>query len=371
MVIHIITSLNIGGAEMMLKKIVSGRLNRGEKDVVICLIAEGKIGKDLQELGVTVYYLNIGSIGSMVKGIFKLNSILKSYPKCVIQTWLYHADLIGGVIGKLSDHKVIWNIRQTKFTSNNSFVTILIMRLCAMLSYFLPDKIVCAAESSMQSHINYGYNKHKFIVISNGFEPKPEVTEDEKLRMRAQIGLRSDDIIVGSVGRFHPDKDYITFIKAAQRVHNEKSNVKFVLVGKGLDQSNPVLTGWLKQYGLVDSFVLHGESRNVDLLLSIMNVFCLSSISEGFPNVVGEAMYNKTLCVVTNSGDSSKIVDNIGIVVQPRDAEAMAKGLLTMLNLAEDDRLKRQNEARKRIEDHYMISKTVESYSDLYKLISN
>src|SRR5690606_16978476 len=124
------------------------------------------------------------------------------------------------------------------FTSSKSFFTVVVMRVCSLLSYFIPDKIISVANSSMSSHVKYGYTKKKFLVISNGFEERDEITQEEKILLLKELDLTNGDALVGVVGRFHPDKDYLNFIKAAELVKGEYPSVKFIMIGHKLDSSN-------------------------------------------------------------------------------------------------------------------------------------
>ncbi|WP_159451695.1 glycosyltransferase [Pedobacter africanus] len=368
---HIITSLGVGGAETMLSKIVLGRKKQGLDDVVICLTARDKIGDLLVSNNVQVYYLNMNSFSTSVKALFLLNKLLKEYSPEIVQTWLYHADFIGGIIAKLRKIKVVWNIRQTKFTSLASFTTIIIMRLCAVLSYFVPSKIVCAANASLQQHAKFGYSRKKLVVIPNGFVAAEDIDSKILNELKTELNIDTGTLIVGTVGRFHHDKDYLTFIKAAAIVVREKPFTKFLMVGKNLDVNNKTLMEWISAEHLVSNFILIGETRNVNLYLSILDVFCLSSISEGFPNVVGEAMLKGVPCVVTDSGDSKFVVGDTGTVVMIKNPELLAIELIRFLEMSNIDRISLGQEAKMRIMQNFMIDEIVAEYSLLYNHLSN
>jgi|688.fasta_scaffold30436_4 glycosyltransferase involved in cell wall biosynthesis len=370
MVLHIITSLNIGGAEIMLQKLIIERKINGYNDSVICLGCRGDIGDKLQKNNVNVHYLHISSSYTLITGFSKLNKLIKFYNPSIIQTWLYHADLIGGLIGFLNKIPVIWNIRQTKFNSYKSIFTILIMRLCAGLSYFIPKVIICAAYSSKISHSKYGYNKSIFKVIPNGFlvDESPSV---EKIKdLKNELLISDKDIVIGNVGRFHVDKGYEYFIKAASILSDKYQNLKFIMIGNGLDLNNQELINWIRFYQLENKFILIGKSEIVSEYLKIFDIFCLSSISEGFPNVVGEAMLQSKPCVVTNSGDSRFIVGDTGLVAKVKDAIDLSDKLIEMIELDSLERIKLGVKAQKRIKQNFMIDFIVKKYTDTYNEFS-
>jgi len=122
-------------------------------------------------------------------------------------------------------------------------------------------------------------------------------------------------------------------VASANEVIRSFKNVKYILIGRNLDSHNTILMKWINQIGYADHFFLVGETSNVTNYMSAMDVFCLSSITEGFPNVVGEAMAAALPCVVTNVGDVRKITGNHGIIIPPGNKELLSKGLCDMLNM--------------------------------------
>lgn len=366
MVLHIITSLDVGGAETMLKKLVVKRREIGENDIVICLRGSGSIAEELISNDIEVYFLNINSLFNLIQGIYKLHLFLRKSRPALVQTWLYHSDLIGGVISWLNKIPVIWNIRQTKFTSNSSFFTILVMRICVLFSYFLPKKIVCAANSSLFSHQKFGYDKKKLIVIPNGFTLPSNYTELNIIDLKNKLGITNLDFVIGSIGRYHEDKDYLNLIDAAQIVLAKYPNSKFILIGKNLDKSNKQLIEYLTERNIDKNFLLLGQIYNVNLYFNLFDIFCVHSKSEGFPNVLGEAMLMKIPCVVTDVGDCRFILNDNGVVVPPENPFHLADGIIHYLNLTLQERKIIGLNSYLRIQKEFMLNNIVQKYTDLY-----
>ena len=143
------------------------------------------------------------------------------------------------------------------------------------------------------------------------------------------------------------------------------------MVGKGIDSKNTMLENLCTKFNISGKTMLLGERHDVPNLLNAMDIVVSSSLGEGFPNIIGEAMSCGVPCVVTDTGESAFLVSNTGIVVKPGDAEGLAKGITTLLSLSTEEREKLGLTARKRIENEFeisMISKKVESiYEELYK----
>src|SRR5690606_59952 len=171
-VAHIIIGLNVGGAELMLKRLVLNSHAKGKfKHEVISLTDLGVIGTDLKKVGIPVHTLNMKSVFSLLKTYFSLKKLLKQLKPDVVQTWMYHADFLGGLAAKsLGIKKIIWGIRTTDVTQGASRLTVGLRKICAKLSYSVPTDIVCAAHVSKDVHIKIGYDASKMHVIPNGFE---------------------------------------------------------------------------------------------------------------------------------------------------------------------------------------------------------
>lgn len=330
-VLHIITSLNLGGAETMLTRLIlenNKSKNSFVKFSVISLGDIGEHGKTLQENNINVVSIGITSVNNFPIKFFKLVKLIKKIKPDVIQTWMVHADLIGGIAAKIyGSNKIVWNIRTTDF-SIESKTTQIIRKLCIMLSYYLPKKIICAAHASLNECIREGYDSKKLLVIPNGFD----VSALRKFKgsghlVKESLSIPAENIVVGCVGRFNEAKDHATFINAAEILSKEYKNISFILVGKGLDKSNKLINKLISDLHLKKSIYLLGERLDVPSCYDAFDVYAHTSISEGFPNVIGEAMSMSIPCVSTDVGDASLLIDEYGLLVEPEDYINLAKSI--------------------------------------------
>ncbi len=171
-VLHLITTLSIGGAEMMLYKLLSCLDRQTFASEVVSLTDIGPVGEKMQHLGVPVRALGMHRGRPNPMGLWRLTRWLRQDPPHVLQTWMYHADLIGGLAAKLAGNiKVMWGIRHSNLApAVNKRGTIWTALTCARLSHWLPARIVCCSETSRQLHVELGYAGDKMIVIPNGFD---------------------------------------------------------------------------------------------------------------------------------------------------------------------------------------------------------
>jgi glycosyltransferase involved in cell wall biosynthesis len=373
-VLHVIVGLDVGGAELMLQRLVKSSLeDESQKHLVVSLSDLGALGPQLQAEGIEVTALGMKSFLDAPLALWRLVSIMRRHRSDIVQTWMYHADLIGGIAARWSGIKaVIWGVRTTEINSRNSRATAVVRHLCARLSRFVPRAIVCAADASRKSHVAAGYDAERMIVIPNGFDTSRLVaTNEQQAGLRKECGFDEENIVIGSLGRFHPDKDQKNFVAAAGLLAARHAQVRFLMVGRGLDLQNPELREWIAETGCPDRFVLLGERRDAPLCLSAMDIFCLPSRTEGFPNVVGEAMCMELPCVVTDVGDAAFLVADAGLVVPKENPTALARGMEFLVDIGRQERQTLGKKAKARILSEFSMQRAFERFTCLYKKIAD
>tara|TARA_Y100001933_G_scaffold167025_2_gene165236 strand:+ start:2319 stop:3467 length:1149 start_codon:yes stop_codon:yes gene_type:complete len=369
-VVHVIIGLSVGGAELMLKRLIESHRNEpAVEHTVISLTDLGALGETLISEGFEVYCLGMSS---MVKGpvtLFRLRRLLRQLSPDIVHTWMYHADLLGGVAARTTGFRnVVWCIRSTDIRKGGSKVTILIRKVCAWLSEYLPRAIVCAAESSRQVHEVVGYAPNKMQVIPNGFELEKLVPVNTSgAAVRDELGISKSCKVVISVGRFNPVKDHRSFIEAAGMVAAQRDDVRFILVGRGLESENPELQSMIEATHKRGAFYLLGERDDVPACLAASDIFCLHSVTEGFPNVLGEAMAVGVPCITTDVGDAAFLLDQPEWVVPAGSPKRLAEKILNMLSMPDSARKKLGETAALRIRGDFTMDVVSRKYFELYQ----
>lgn len=369
-VVHLIVGLSRGGAERALSRLVEAQQSSSDYEhVVISLTDLGCYGEPIQNMGVRVYALCMKGFLGLPVAMIRLVKLLRSLKPDIFQTWMYHADLIGGVAARFSGSMpVLWGIRSFDLRRGAKLPTRIVQKLCALTSSWLPTLILCVAEASRRNHIALGYDERRMRVIPNGFDLNPpDISASDVFSFRSQHDLFDGHVVIGCVGRFHPAKDHRNFVEAAALLVNEYPAVRFLMVGPGLDLNNEKLLNWIDCYGIRDHFVLLGERSDVPLCMSAMDIFCSPSRTEAFPQVVGEAMLIGCPCVVTDVGDTAFVVGDTAVVVEPENAPALAVGLAQLLRLSQSERKARGRLARDRICQEFSLNRTVQLTLNAYE----
>lgn len=367
-VLHIITGLEEGGAEAVLYRlIVHDSKNIHE---VVSLTSQGKYGSLLRNNGISVTALGMPSGQITLRGLRHLWQLIRSSKADVLQTWMYHANLIGGILGWLVKIPVVWGIRSTILSRpENKLTTIWIARLCAPLSWLVSSRIVICAESGIDTHVKMGYSRSRMVVIPNGYDLNyfsPDLVNREQVRN--QWGISSSVPIIGMVARFDPQKDHMNLIEALAHLVEAGKNFQVVLVGKGINEDNQKLMGCIRKTNLANHVYLLGSHNDIPSIMNAIDLHVLSGSGEGFPNVLAEAMACGTPCVTTDVGDAALIVGNTGWVVPPRNPTALAQAIHSALEEWEkpEQWRRRQLACRSRIEQMFGIEKMVERYQQLW-----
>lgn len=372
-VTHVITGLNPGGAEMMLYKLL-GEMDRSRFDpLVVSLLDKGTIGPRIGALGVPVRALGMRRGVPNPLAILKLARWLQQAKPDVIQTWMYHADLIGGLAARLAgDIPVAWGIRHSNLDPQGSKrSTIWTAKTCARLSHWLPIHIVCCSEASRRVHAALGYATHKMTVIPNGFDLntfKPDYAA--QISVRQDLDIPESVVLIGLVGRFDPQKDHRNFIEAAALLYTRTPDVHFVLCGDGVTWENRELLRRIEMAGIRKHCHLLGRRGDIPRLMAALDIASSSSsYGEGFSNVVGEAMACGVPCVVTDVGDSAYIVGDTGKVLPPKDPDALAKAWQSLIDIGAAGRAELGRAARARIIQHFSLPTVVRQYEALYSAL--
>ena len=361
---HIITSLGDGGAEHTLFKIC--KYDISNKHIVISLKGPGKYYSLLGKLGIKVYCLNL-SFYSIHKFIF-LIKLLRFLKPDLVQTWLVHADFIGGIAAKLAGLKnIIWNIRYSNLEIRKAkLTTIIIIKLLAKLSFFIPKLIIIVSKRAKKIYEIEGYDRKKIKFIPNGYDLsilKP--SKIQKDLFRKTIKVKKQTPLIGNVARYDPKKDHLNLINALALLRSSKISFFCILVGSKIDKTNLKLVSEIKRLKLSKYIKLMGKKKNISQVMNGLDLYIQSSsYGEGFPNVVAESMACGTPCVVTNVGDSSFVVDKTGWVVPPRNSNKLAKAIEEAFNELRTSKWDiRSNKVRSRIKKNFHISKMIKSYN--------
>jgi len=215
---------------------------------------DGTFGERFAKAGIPVHTLDMPNGRLTIKGIFKLYRLIRSIRPDVVQTWMYHSDLLGGLIAKLARvGGIVWGVRHSNLNIHTTpFLTRFVMKCCALSSSQIPNRIVFNSMKSLQVHVQKGYVLNKAVLIHNGCDiVKFSPDQSNRDMLRRSWGIDRNNILLGMIARWHPDKDYANLITALGIVKRSTSiNWKAIFVGQGITNDNRDLTAMLELNGL-------------------------------------------------------------------------------------------------------------------------
>jgi glycosyltransferase involved in cell wall biosynthesis len=365
--VHVITGLANGGAEGVLFRLVAATRERVDHRVV-SLRDEGIYGPRLRELGIPVVALGADSAVGAVRLLPRLWRRLRTWRPEVVQTWMYHADLAGGVAARLAGcRNVVWGIRHSNL-DREKWTTRRVARWCATWSGIIPRAIVCNSEVAAGIHQKLGYRSDRFRIIGNGidlerFAPDPAAREGLRQEWRAAPG----ELLLGMVSRWNRQKDFGNLLAALRILHDRGLSFRCVLTGTGMDGNNENLRTLIQEKGLAAQVLLTGPRNDVPAVMNALDVHILSSRGEAFPNVVAESMACGTPCIVTDVGDAAQIVGDPNRLVPVQAPELLAEAVWRLRGeLARDGRESIGARCRARMAERFGLERMTQAYLSLW-----
>ncbi len=363
-VVHIITALGSGGAERVLYLVATGRTEGHEvRPVVISLTDAGIYGPKLREAGVELHCLGMQQGRSPLSACLSLVRLLRRLRPDVLMTWLYHADLMGTLAGRLAGVRpIIWNVRCSDMDfARYAPTTRRIVKVLARLSG-VPWAVATNSEAGRRAHADLGYHPKRWIYLPNGYDTslwKPDA--EDRARVRGELGFSDTDRVIGLIARVDPQKDHASFLAAAAELVAKRQDARVLLVGRGT-----------RELPLPDALrsatLAAGERQDVPRLTRALDVLVSSSAyGEGFPNVIGEAMASGVPCVATDVGDSALIVGDTGRIVPPRDPAALAAAIGALLDLPREELSALRTRCHERIQTVFSLETCLQSYANLIR----
>ena len=364
------TGLDQGGAEVMLLRLLES-FDRGRfEPSVICLSSSGPMADLLSKVGVPPVVLNQRASLFPVFGLPKLVTALRAIRPDIIQGWMYHGNVAAALAAPFLENSpaLLWNVRMAgEDFETEKRLTRFVIRIGALLASRTHWIVANSRKGALAHAVRLGY-EGRWRVIPNGFDTvrfAPGGDPPPELQAFASAGVR-----IGMVARYHPIKDHSTFLAAAALLSQSDPAARFVLVGEGTSSDNLELVASISRHGLQGKVLLMGRRPDIPRVAAGLDIATLSSISEGFPNAIGEAMSCGVPCVVTDVGDAALLVGDTGLVVPARNSAALCAAWQELIALGAPGRRSLGDRARKRIIDHFAIGTIGQRYQDLYEQVA-
>ncbi|MBZ8174619.1 glycosyltransferase [Staphylococcus delphini] len=343
-ILHTIITLESGGAERQLSKIVN---DDNENQHMILTLADRPVFYDIDK---KVKIININkevTIASKFFVIFKLLKVIRREKPDIVHTWMntnFYAPILKRFYKKATYVLSIRHGVNRKYT---------LLKKIGLKNYFRElDYTIFVSEAALKAYDKLGINFPQKLVIPNGFE-----------KVRNSFDLKENqDLTFIHIGRYNKIKNQQMLIEAFNQFSVDKEDVKLILVGRGMVHSN--FETYIDKQNL-NKFHFLGEQKNVADYYKESHVFILTSLNEGFPNVIGEAMSHGLPVITTDAGESYKIVGETGFKIGNSTQD-----LVQTLNEIYEDRgliHSKSKQAYEWINSEYNVEKILSTYLKFYK----
>lgn len=319
-----------GGAERQLVMLALGLHRAGWEVAVACFYsAGGELQSDLEQSGVRVIDLKKRSRWDVVGFLWRLTRVFRDYKPDIVHGYMHVANMLV-LLARFPRRRtcVVWGVRSSNvdWQRYNWLMRPTFWLSCKLARY--ADCIIANSQAGADYHMAHGYPQARMVVIPNGvdtdyfhFDP---VGRD---RLRTEWGISQNEVLVGVVARIDPMKGHLTFLKAAAMLVGRNPRWRFACVGEGPASYTDELRAHTRELGLDGLLIFTGTRDDMAAVYSALDVASSSSWGEGFPNVVAEAMACERPCVVTDVGDSARVVGDCGVVVPAKDPKALAEAI--------------------------------------------
>ena len=299
---------------------------------LICL-NDGALAEEARTAGIQVRVFSMASNVDMMV-IHRLARFLRHQAPDLVHTHGVRANLCGRSAARLAGQKHILTTIHSLVSLDyqtrlgNSFFS-----LVDRLSTPMAEHLVCVSHQLKASMVNQGVPAEKISVIHNGIDVTPyaELSRNDGLAARQEWYLTPEQKVVGTVGRLVPIKGYDIFLQAAAKVAAYAPDTMFLMVGDGPCEG--ALQLQVRELGLEDRVIFAGHRNDIPRLFRAMDMFVISSFSEGGPIVLLEAMASEIPVVATRVGGVPEVLkDNVnGLMAEPGNPLDLADKMIRLL----------------------------------------
>jgi glycosyltransferase involved in cell wall biosynthesis len=362
-------SLGVGGAESILVSMANALRQKGHVVLVVNLGVERFFEGQLRRCNAKVISLQVAySTGSLFRkylSVFRifgsLLRVTRGFRPDLIHSWLYPADLLGGIIGKLCQVPVVWGIFSGRLDRKlYSTLTYSLIRLCGLLFPYLAKCAISCSAFGRKTHNEIGYSRRPVFYIPTGFDDFADGDD-------AAAGHRSGPISIGMLGRWTIEKRHDRLIQAVAQQITNADDLKLILAGgRGITYENSELAECIAENQLTKSVILLGSLEDTSDFWNKVDIFCLFSESEGLPTVVGEAMARRLPCLASDIGDARILLSDPNQLCNLADRQDIGRKLTRLIRMSESERKRLGRRNQRRIQTRFSTARMAERYEKVY-----
>lgn len=369
--LHVIGGVGPGGAETLMCRLVTRPSDLRHE--VVCLAGRDWYSNELERCGVKVHYLGMSRFTAVPGALARIFRLVGRSDADVVQGWMYRSNLLASLAARRAGIPSVWSVHCASLEPLRAAARFWVYA-SGGLARLLPAAVINCSKRSIRMHEKLGFHRAKVVWIPNGYDPTTFFPDPARRAMiRASLGIPDQDFLIGTISRWHPEKDIPNLLAALGHLAANAIRPTCLLIGHELDATNGSLSSAIRSAGGDFNVLPLGRRKDVTDLLRALDLLVLPSRSESFPNVLPEAMLCQTPCVSTDVGDASLIIGATGWLVPPSDPPSIAGAILRARDEFETKPAAwahRGCAARERIERHFTLEKMAIAYEEIWKSVA-
>jgi len=361
-IVYMLTSLGMGGAERQVLALASRMADRGH--AVKLLVLRPPVAEQWPT-ALPVLHLDMRrSPFSVLRGFYRARRFLRSYRPDLVHSHSFHANMVARLLRIFVREPVVLS------TVHNVYEGGLHRMIAYRLTDFLCRRTTAVSAVAAERYVQFkAVPRHKCVVVTNGIETAMFLSNAaRRMYMRTRMDV-VDKFVWLTAGRLAPAKDIPNLLAAFKTVTSTHQDVELWIAGEGNSSGEKQMAGYLKEHGLLDRVRWLGLRRDLPALLDAADGFVLGSAWEGMPLVVGEAMAMEKPVVATDVGGVRELMGEAGMLAPAKNPDALAAAMLVLMRSSSEARQKLGRAARVRIEDYFSIEARAQQWESLYRTL--
>lgn len=358
-ILYVITGLGMGGAETQVIALADKMTEIGHEVILISLVGEAIVKP--KSSSIVCYEMNMMKTPlSLISTYNSIRGLLRQHQPDVIHSHMVHANLMMRFI------RLSFPMKRLICTAHSNNEGGKLRRFLYRLTNTLCDVFTNVSESAIKTFEEQHVAKNnQMICVHNGIDTQ-RFQHSSLLRnkLRSEFEIENDKVLFIAVGSFNTAKDYPNLLNAFQKIIFQGNNAHLIIVGDGPLRSG--IEAQINTLKISEQVTLLGVRNDIPELMSAADIFVLSSAWEGFGLVVAEAMACQLPVVATDCGGVKEVVGGYGILTPPQDSDALAKNMMSLVEMPDELRKVMSLNARDHIIKNYGLNETVNKWIQLY-----
>lgn len=360
-ILYVITSLGLGGAEKVVSQLADEMCSKGHTVKIAYLTGENLVKPNSSE--VEIIELNLNSVKDFPAASIKFKRLISEFQPEIIHSHMVHANIFSRT------NRLITPMNKLICTAHNSNEGGKLRMLAYRLTNPLCNIFTNVSKEATSAFVKNNIVKpNKMLTVYNGVDLNKFQNMSSTLDIdlyKKTLNLDPDTKVLLAVGRFNEQKDYPNLLKAVGLLAEKRKNFKLLIAGDG--ELRPMIQDMIRQLSLEKFVSLLGNRDDIPELMTISDIYILSSKYEGLPTVLIEAMACEKFIIATDCGGSQEILGNTGILVPPESSSQLSEALDNVMNLNCKDISLNGRAARERAESLFSLESSIDRWLELYE----